>query len=264
MPPEPELIFISVMALVGSALTFFSGFGLGTLMLPVFVLFFPLPLAVAATAAVHLANNIFKTFLVGKFAVKEILLRFAIPAVPAAFLGAWLLTWLGTGDAVASYSLYGRIFTLTPIKLVIGPLIIVFALFDLVPRLKRVAFGRSHLVLAGLVSGFFGGLSGHQGALRSGVLVKMGLSPEAFVGTGTVSAVMVDLARITLYGAAFSSGILEAETGDLRTVGVAAGAAFLGALIGRRFLGRITITFIRTLVGGFLLLVGAALTAGLL
>jgi len=37
-----------------------SGFGLGTLLLPVFALFFPLPVAIAATALVHLANNFFK------------------------------------------------------------------------------------------------------------------------------------------------------------------------------------------------------------
>ncbi|OGA86871.1 MAG: hypothetical protein A2Z90_01050 [Burkholderiales bacterium GWA2_64_37] len=47
-------------------LTLFSGFGLGTVLVPVFALFFPVPLAIAATAAVHFANNIFKFGLMAK------------------------------------------------------------------------------------------------------------------------------------------------------------------------------------------------------
>ena len=44
-------LIIPVVALVASLLTLISGFGLGTLLLPVFALFFPLELAVALTAA---------------------------------------------------------------------------------------------------------------------------------------------------------------------------------------------------------------------
>ncbi len=46
-------------ALIVSGLTLFSGFGLGTLLMPAFALFFPVEVAVEATAVVHLANNIF-------------------------------------------------------------------------------------------------------------------------------------------------------------------------------------------------------------
>ena len=46
-----ELILIPLVALLASVLTFFSGFGLGTLLLPAFAAFFPTSLAVAAIAA---------------------------------------------------------------------------------------------------------------------------------------------------------------------------------------------------------------------
>lgn len=59
-------IIICIVAIIVSALTLFSGFGLGTVLMPAFALFFPLPVAIAATAVVHLANNIFKAILVGK------------------------------------------------------------------------------------------------------------------------------------------------------------------------------------------------------
>ena len=85
------VITISVMV---SALAFFSGFGLGTVLLPAFALFFPLPIAIAATALVHLANNIFKSILVGKKADWQVVLKFAVPGAAAAIVGALLLNLL--------------------------------------------------------------------------------------------------------------------------------------------------------------------------
>ncbi len=55
-----ELVLIGFAALLASGLTLLSGFGLGTALMPVFALFFPLPLAIVATAVVHFANNLFK------------------------------------------------------------------------------------------------------------------------------------------------------------------------------------------------------------
>ncbi|MEM6640395.1 MAG: sulfite exporter TauE/SafE family protein, partial [Pseudomonadota bacterium] len=40
-----DYLLVCTVALVASALTFFSGFGLGTLLVPAFALFFPAPLA---------------------------------------------------------------------------------------------------------------------------------------------------------------------------------------------------------------------------
>jgi uncharacterized membrane protein YfcA len=55
-------ISIAIVCLLGSFATFFSGFGLGTILLPVFSLYFPIELAILATALVHFANNIFASF----------------------------------------------------------------------------------------------------------------------------------------------------------------------------------------------------------
>jgi len=56
---------VAIAALFVSGLTLFSGFGLGTLLMPVFALIFPVEVAVLATAVVHGANNILKITLVG-------------------------------------------------------------------------------------------------------------------------------------------------------------------------------------------------------
>lgn len=80
------------MALLISGLTLFSGFGLGTVLMPVFALFFPVPLAIAATAIVHFANNIFKFGLMDKQADWRVEARFSMTAAIAAMAGAGLLS----------------------------------------------------------------------------------------------------------------------------------------------------------------------------
>lgn len=63
-----EHIVIAIASFITSFITFYSGFGLGTLLMPVYALFFPMEVAIASTAMVHGANNILKLVLVGKSA----------------------------------------------------------------------------------------------------------------------------------------------------------------------------------------------------
>ena len=81
-------VIVCLVALGASFLTLFSGFGLSTLLMPAFALFFPLETAIAMTAVVHLANNVFKLVLVGRKVDKEVLLKFALPGIATAFVGA--------------------------------------------------------------------------------------------------------------------------------------------------------------------------------
>ena len=85
---------ICTVAFLASVLSFFTGFGLGTLVLPAFAVFFPTEAAVALTAVVHLLNSLFRVVLIGRRANLGIAVRFGIPAVLAAFAGAAVLVWL--------------------------------------------------------------------------------------------------------------------------------------------------------------------------
>ncbi|ADH86309.1 TSUP family transporter [Desulfurivibrio alkaliphilus] len=263
-------LIIAVAALGASTLTLYSGFGLGTLLLPVFALFYPVETAVAATAVVHLANNIFKIGLVGKMADRSLVLGFGLPALLAAFAGAALLGLVAGLGTVTSYQLGALEATVTPIKLLMGLLILAFSLFELLPGLRQIRFDRRHLTIGGLLSGFFGGLSGHQGALRSAFLVKTGVDREAFVGTNAVIAFMVDVARLLTYGTIFvlagrAATDMVAWTpadGSLVFTGIA--AAFIGAVVGKRLLPKVTMATIRTLTGTLLVLVALGLISGLI
>ncbi|MDD1611335.1 MAG: sulfite exporter TauE/SafE family protein [Methylococcaceae bacterium] len=190
-----ETIIIAIAALVASGLTLFSGFGLGTLLMPIIALFFPVDVAIGITAMVHFANNIFKLGLLGLHADKSVIIRFGIPAVFAAFIGAFFLGWLSSLDPVFEYSLLGKTLQVMPIKLIIGIIIISFVILELSSAFSSITLDKRFLPIGGCISGFFGGLSGNQGAFRSMFLLKAGLSKEQFIATGIVLAVMVDSSR---------------------------------------------------------------------
>jgi uncharacterized membrane protein YfcA len=255
------LVVLALVAFVSSALTLFSGFGLGTLLLPAFVLFFPPPLAVAATAVVHLANNLFKLWLVGRYADRGVVLRFGGPAALAAFAGAAVLNAAAGLPPLASWSLGARRLFVTPLDLGMGLLMLVFALLDVLPRFQRLAFERRWLPLGGVLSGFFGGLSGHQGALRAAFLVKSGLGKEAFIGTNVVIAVLVDVVRLAVYG---HGSPAQVERRLAVPVTVATLSAFAGAFLGARLVHKITYRTVQLAVAGMLVAVALALSAGLL
>lgn len=85
-----DFLIVSLAALFASGLTLFPGFGLGTVLTPVFALFFPVQVAATVTAVVHLANSPFKIGLVGRDAEWRTVLRFGLPAALAATPGAGL------------------------------------------------------------------------------------------------------------------------------------------------------------------------------
>jgi len=257
---------IGIVAFAVSALTLFAGFGLGTLLLPTFALFLPLEVAVAATAVVHLANSLFKLALLHRQAVPRILLRFGLPAIGAAFLGALVLGGLSGREPWRVWHLGAREAVITPVGVVMGLLILGFALIDLIPRFRRLRFDPRWLPLGGLFSGFFGGLSGHQGALRAAFLQPLGLDPAQFAGTQAALAAMVDLSRLAVYGSAFYLGRMVglSTSEEWRLVGVAIVCAFGGAWLGKRLLPRVTVSILRWITGTLLLVVGAGLASGLL
>lgn len=259
-----DLILIGVVALLASGLTLFSGFGLGTILMPVFALFFPLPLAIAATAIVHFANNLFKFGLMARQADWSVVAKFSLPATVAAILGAASLTFFDRLPVLWRYVLAGAHFEVTPVKALIGGLIVLFSLLELSPRFQALALSPRWLPLGGALSGFFGGLSGNQGALRSAFLLKTGLSKEAFVATGVVSAVIVDAVRLAVYGSAMLADRFSQIRALALPVAVGIICAFIGAFLGKRLLRKVTLATVRLIVAMAMLVIGAGLMLGLI
>jgi uncharacterized membrane protein YfcA len=196
---------------------------------------------------------------VGRRADVAVALRFGLPAVAAAFAGALVLVWLSGLEPLVRYELAGRTYAVLPVACVVAALMVAFAVLELRKKGERAAFAPRYLPLGGLVTGFFGGLSGHQGALRSAFLLRTGLDKEAFIATGVVIAAGVDLARLAVYSERFLVASLH-TSGPL--LGAAVAAAFAGALAGKRMSRRVSLRAIEVAVAILLVLVACGLVAG--
>lgn len=254
-------LVICAVAVLASALTFFSGFGLGTLLLPAFALFVSIEQAIALTAVVHFLNGLFKLVLVVRHANWSVAMRFGLPAIAASAAGAWVLVWLADAAPVFSYTAFDRLWTVTAVNLVVGLLLLVFASLEFSRRFRTLAFGPEFLPVGGLLSGFFGGLSGMQGALRSAFLVRSGLTKEAFIGTGVVISTLIDVARLTIYATVL---VQEASRFDYSLLAAAALAAFVGAAVGNSYLKKMTLPILQRIVAGMLFVFAIGLVTGLL
>lgn len=253
-------IIVSITALGASFLTFFSGFGLGTLLMPVFALFFDLPTAIALTAIVHLLNNVFKLALVYKHVNYKIVVQFGFPALIASFLGAWLLGKINASELLLlSYNLGETNFNITLPGVIIGLVVFFFSLVELSKKMSELSFHPKWLFAGGLFTGFFGGLSGHQGALRSAFLLRLNLDKAVFVASGVSIACLVDVARLSIYS--FRFDVIE-QNGPLLLLAIF--SAFSGALIGNKVFKKTSIQFMKWMVGAFMLIISILMIAGII
>ncbi len=255
-----EIILIGLVAFFASILTFFSGFGLGSLLLPAFAIFFPIEIAVGATAVVHFTNNLVKGGLIGKYGNWSVLRKFGIMAFLFSFLGSYCLLLFSGFEPLFTYQAGGKQFTVLPHKIIIGTLMFLFVLFENLGSKLESKF-LSNLYLGGAISGFFGGFSGHQGALRSLFLLRLGMSKEQFIATGIWIAIVVDLARLSIYRSFL--GNVDPEDSIILALVVGIIAAVIGAVIGRRLLKKVSLSFVNHFVAGAILLISLLLILGI-
>ncbi|MPN40006.1 hypothetical protein SDC9_187541 [bioreactor metagenome] len=145
--------------------------------------------------------------------------------------------------------------------MIIAFLLIFFSLFDLLPKLKNLEFNKKYLPIGGLLSGFFGGLSGNQGALRSAFLIRVGLTKESFIATGIAIACLIDISRLSVYAENISN---HHESLNWNLVILATLSAFIGAYFGNKMLKKMTISFLQKLVAIALIIFSVFLGIGIL
>ena len=256
-----ETLLICLVTVAASGLTLFSGFGLGTILTPAFVVFFPVEVAVAMTALVHFANNLLKLGLFWRASDRATVVRFGLPALAASFVGARTLLWLSDLAPLAVWHLGSHRCEVSLVKLVVAGLMAGFAWLELSGAVKGRSFDRRWQPLGGVVSGFFGGLSGNQGAFRSTFLAASGLSKEAFIATGVTIACLVDVSRLAVYARLVASDEVAREWPLLLAATL---SAFAGVFLGRRLLGKTTMRGVRLLVAWMLFALAVLLGSGII
>ncbi len=243
------LLFVALVILTpffGALATFFTGFGLNTILVPVFMIFWDAPIAVLMAGIVHLFNNILKVALTARSINWHLFGNFGIPAVLFAFLGAFLLNKLNEATTLK----LGPIF---------GAILMFFALLEFF-KWKLPLQGPWAMRFGGVLSGFFGGFSGHQGALRALFLSKLKIEPLVFVATTAIISLLVDLTRVSVY---FSGSWFE-NYYPTWIMFICVPSALAGTLVGRKYIQKINHAKMSTIVGVALFAMGLAMLLGLL
>lgn len=242
MVPELFSAVIGCIGLVAGALASVAGFGIGSLLTPALALGTGTKLAVAAVSIPHLVGTLQRFWLLRRHVDRRVLLWFGLTSAAGGLAGA-LLNASGTNRAIA---------------VVFGVVVALAGISELTGWVSRVRWGRRAAWVAGLASGFLGGLVGNQGGIRSAALLGFEVPKESFVATATAIALFVDGARVPVYLATQGADILAIWPFLL----VASVGVVVGTAVGARILGGIEPRTFHRIVGTALVLLGLATIAG--
>ena len=214
---DASLIVFSLFAtFFAAALTVPAGFGLATMITPIVFLWLEPHEAVAVVGIVHGSHNAWKLKVLRSSVDYSAVRRYGWAMVVGALLGAALNT------AVEA----------DPLLLIVGVALVVLPLLSISERWTNVRLPDAEDRIGGFGSGFFGGLTGHQGALRAMFLQKRLPNKTEYAATAAVLALVVDVTRVPVYVALEGWQILDAGWLILGLVL----AAILGVHLGKRWL----------------------------
>ena len=220
------IVVSMIITILAAALTVPAGFGLATMLTPVVLLWLPPHEAVAAVAIIHGAHNAWKLKLLRANVDFTAVKRYGWALVIGAIIGAVLHSHIPSD----------------PLLLVVGIALIILPILSVTERWTNIRLPDSEDRIGGFGSGFFGGLTGHQGALRAMFLQKRLPDKVAYAATASILALAVDLTRIPIYIMFEGSAILD----EYILIPCLVMSAILGVNLGKRWLTKWKQTHIRS------------------
>jgi uncharacterized membrane protein YfcA len=192
------------------------GFGIGSVLTPLLAVHVGTNAAVAAVSLPHALATAVRGWRLRGSIDWPILTRFGLLSAAGALGGALLYTSLGP----------------TALTRVLGGLLVLTAFTQLTGWSSHWQPRGPLVAVFGLMSGFFGGVAGNQGGLRSAAMLAFDLAPLRFVATATATGVLVDMARTPIYLWYAGSTIASLWV----PISVAAAGVLAGTLLGERIL----------------------------
>lgn len=232
-------VVLAIVAFLAGAINSVAGFGIGSILTPLFALGIGVRLGVAAASIPHFAGNVIRFWTLRQRIDTAVLKTFGLMSAAGAFAGALL-------HAIAA----------TPtLKILLAIVLIITGALGAAGWTDRLRVGHRGASVAGAASGFLGGLVGYQGGLRAAAMLALDVRKEVFVATTVAIAIVVDGARLPVY--AFSVGGALWRVWPLLLIAVASVSA--GTLLGRTLLGRLPERLFRRTVGALILALGVAM-----
>ena len=131
-----------------------------------------------------------------------------------------------------------------PLLAVIGICLVILPILTLSERWTNYKIPEANDRIGGFGSGFMGGLSGHQGALRAMFLTRRLRDKMNYAATASILALCVDLSRIPVYLFFRYDDIME----YLELTIILVIAALIGVNIGKRWLESMKNIWVHNLV----------------
>jgi uncharacterized protein len=229
-------VAVVVAGLIAGAIAGIAGFGIGSILTPLFAVRLGTKLAVAVVSVPHLVGTAVRFVTLREHIDTRVLLQFGILSAVGGLLGA-LLNSRANSPALT---------------IVFGLLLITAGTSSLTGIFERLPLGRLTAWIAGFISGLFGGLVGNQGGIRSAALLAFDIPKESFVATATAIALIVDGARMPVYFAVEGRPMIDSWLLMLLAmIGVAA-----GTLWGVRLLRRLPENVFRRSVAIIVIVLG--------
>ena len=233
------MLYLSFFTLIATAIGAITGFGTSTLMIPVLVIFFPPVEAIFFVSIIHWFGNVWRVGLFRSGLNWRLFVLFGGAGLVTSYLGAYMS--LGVNE---------RFF-----MMILGVFLMGYSLFLVGQSQFKIPTVDLTAVSGGALSGFFAGMFGMGGAIRSLFLVAYDLPKAMYIATGGAIGLLVDSTRIVTYvagGATLPRGLWY---GLLVCIPI----SFVGTQIAKRIVGKIPQNQFRMVVSVFLFMVGLKL-----
>lgn len=178
-----EVLSITLLTILASAIGTITGFGTSTIMVPIILLFLPLPQTLLLVGVIHWFGDIWKMLLFKKGFHWKLILLFGVPGIVASYAGANIL-----------FSISNR-----ALSQILGGFLIVYALFILLKTAFKIPQTNITALSGGALSGFIAGIFGVGGAVRSVFLSAFDLPKAVYIATAGAIGFFIDFTRITTY-----------------------------------------------------------------
>lgn len=242
------MFWICVTVFFAILITYCIGFGLGTILLPVMCFYYPPLEALFLSAMLHGFQSAIKTLINFKYIPWRQVIWFSASAIPCSLLGSYCIVYITHWSYKIYFNIYSVDFYTTPIRFVIACSMLVFSVLELLKPKQENTEKSLVFLISGTLSGFFGGLTGHQGVLRSMFTSKQFKSTYTLVAFNGLVSLCIDTTRLLNY----FKGTITISTAPLHII-ILLSIALLATFTGQNFLKHIKLNLINRLIFIFII-----------
>jgi uncharacterized protein len=236
---DAVIAYIAILTLLASVVGTFTGFGISTIMMPVLLIFLPLPQTLLLVGIIHWFGDVWKMLFFRHGIRWKLLVGFGIPGVIASFIGASL-------SLTIPHDLLSR---------ALGIFLVVYVAYLYLHPAFRLGQSMPVAAAGGASSGFFAGIFGIGGEIRTVFLSAFNLEKAVYLATAGAIALVIDSSRLITYMAGGTILPQPLLYGLMAFIP----ASLVGAVLGREVVNKIPQERFRVAISVFILLLGAKL-----